>query len=152
MKSVIVSLCVLCAMVVSGCETTGNLQTSDADLARRILAKHCIVGLKHMGSNATRAPVREGVISKHNDGAVVRFKHKLKVDRITVYSVKDLIEGWVVVDASSQRVRDNMYFNRETGEFVCSTNEWRYGGGGPMERTFEVTPLILTNGGWGVSE
>jgi len=152
MKSVIVSLSVLCAIVVSGCQTTQDLQTPDSELARRILANHCVVGLKTMGTNTTNAAFREGAVSKHNDAKVLSHVHKVKADQVFIYSVKDLIEGWVVVDATTQRVRDNFYFNRETGEFACSTNEWRYARSDSMTHGFEVTPLIPFNGKWGFSD
>ena len=152
MKSVIGSLSVLGALMVSGCQTTQGLQTPDSDLARRILANHCVVGLKTMGTNTISAVVREGAVSKHNDAKVLHHVHKVQADQVFIYSVKDLSDGWVVVDATTQRVRDNFYFNRGTGEFACSTSEWRYARSDSMVRTFEVTPLIPLNGKWGLSD
>jgi len=150
MKSAIVSLSVLCAMALGGCQTAQGLQTPDSDLARRILANHCVVGLMPMGIQKP-IPVREGVVSKRGDGMGLSFKHKLRVDEIFVYDAKDLPEDWVVVEASSQRVRENLYFNRTTGEFACTSDEWRSVRGNPMVRAFEVTPLISFNDKSGLS-
>lgn len=143
MKSIVVSLGVLCVLAVSGCQTVQGLQTQDAALARDILVKHCVVGLMHMGTQSRRQEVREGAHSKRNDGQLLSFRHKIRADEVSIYSVKDLRDGWVAVDASSQGARDNMYFNRETAEFACSTSEWRYARSDSMVRAFEVTPLIL---------
>ena len=91
--------------------------------------------------------MREGVVSNRNDALSLNQRQKVRRDEITIYSIEDLLDGWVVVDASGQGVRDNLYFNRQTAEFVCSTDEWRYGRSDSMTRAFEITPLILRNGG-----
>jgi len=150
MKSVIVSLSVLAAMALGGCQTTQGLQTPDSELARRILANHCVVGIMSMGREMP-IPVREGVVSKRGDGMELSFKHKHRVDEIFVYDVEGLPADWVVVEASSQRVRENLYFNRATGEFACTSDEWRSVRSNPMVRAFEVTPLILFNDKSGLS-
>jgi len=152
MKSAIISLSVLCVMALGGCQTAQGLQTPDSDLARRILANHCVVGLKPMGANTTSSAFREGAVSKHNDAKVLSHVHKVKAEQVFIYSVKDLVDGWVVIDATTQGVRDNFYFNRKTGEFACSTGEWRYARSDSMVHGFEVTPLIPFNGKWGLSD
>jgi len=142
MRLTVMSLGILGALMVSGCASYENLHTDDADLARRILAQHCVVGQVTQGWTSKKIPAREGVVSKRNDGIFVYFKHKIQADRVVVYSIKDLYDGWVAVDASTHRVRDNLYFNRKSGEFACTTSEWRHVGTDPMARIFETTPLI----------
>ena len=116
MKSITISLAVLCTVALSGCASDQGLHSTDAELARNILANHCVVGLMHMGTQSLRKPVREGVLSKRNNGLFLSHRQKVRADQVYIYGVKDLLDGWVVVDASSQRARENLYFNRETAE------------------------------------
>lgn len=143
MKAFPVSLCVLSALMLGGCQTTQSLQTEQAQLARALMAEHCVVGRMRTGGPRITIYVREGVVSRRAEAIELHYRNKMRADRITVHSIKDLQNEWAVVDASSQRVRENFYFNRSTGAFACSQSEWKAIGGGNLNnRSFKTAPSI----------
>jgi len=142
MKAYPVALAILGTLVLGGCQTTQNLQSADAQLARQLMSEHCVVGQMHVGISSRSIPTREGVVSKRTDGILLNYKHKLYVEDIYVYSVREGQYGWLIVDASSQRARDNFYFKRDTGEFACSQHEWHAAGGNLKKTKFESAPQI----------
>lgn len=144
MKLVPVSLCTLCVLLVSGCTAVENLQSSDANLARQILAENCVVGEYRPNPNSGLIFLREGIENKHVNSPRVHYKKRLTFENITIYSIKELNDGWVEVDASGQRTRENFYFNRDTAEFACTPEEWRAVFNNPTRLKYEKTPLIKT--------
>lgn len=137
------------AMVLSGCQTTSGLQTPDADLARQVMAKHCMVGDISLGVNGKQR-VRVGKVAKRSDALAVNHKHRIQPEFTTVYSIEERKEGWMVVDASTKGARDNFYFNYDTGEFACSTDEWRAASnwritGMKFETDFMISPKSFNN-------
>lgn len=144
MKAIPIRLAICACAALGGCATASDYNAEDAATARRLMEEHCLVGRARTGNNPTTTLYkREGVVNKRANGFILVHKQAMHAGNITVYSVKTLKENWVAVDASSQRVRDNFYFNRKTGEFACSTDEWWDNGGTAFEtRDFEASPLV----------
>lgn len=113
----------------------------DAQVARRLMADHCIVGRVIQGWPRIPVYLRQGVVNLRTDATYLIYRHRLVANEITVYSVRDLPDGWVAVDASTRQVRENFYFNRKSGAFACSENEWYAGGGSGKTSPFERAPL-----------
>lgn len=132
------SLGLMGAVALGGCAatTSGGLHSADADTARHLMAEHCVVGRTLQGIPATPIYMREGVDSLRSGIEQLNYKHPVDPDRVTVYGIRDGRDGWVVVDASSQRVRDNFYFHRQTGAVICSEDEWRAAGGGLLDLNY----------------
>lgn len=126
------------AAALGGCAATtaGGLHSEDAETARRLMAEHCVVGRTLQGLPATPIHMREGVDSLRSGIVQLNYKHPVDPNLVTVYSIREVRDGWVVVDASSQRVRDNFYFNRKTRAVICSEDEWRAAGGQLLQLRF----------------
>ena len=88
--------------------------------------------------------IRVGKVSKLDYYAPFQSRAGMDASRISVVSIQDLPDGWAVADAAYGGKRDNLYFNRQSGEFACSTDEWRAVNSSPKSRAFEKSPLILT--------
>ena len=136
----------LCGIGVAGCQPVQNIQSEDAALARRVLAAHCVVGEWRSGEwNRIQVEyIRLGKVSKRNDGMSFSRIRQMKAPDIFVLSIQDRPEGWRAADAAYAGRRDNLYFNRQTGEFACSTDEWRAVKSALNIRAFEISPLIVS--------
>lgn len=143
---------VMCGLGIAGCQLAQDLQTDEAALVRHVLADSCMVGKLHSGSSEGTLAIsslqaeriRVGKVSKLDYYAPLYSRAAMKASRILVLSVQELADGWAVADAAYEGKRDNLYFNRQSGEFACSTDEWRAVNAVPQSRTFETSPLILT--------
>lgn len=152
MKSTALVVCIMCGLGVAGCQLVQNLQTPDAALARRVISENCLVGKIHdgvsdgvaSGSSMQIKPVRLGKVSKFGYYTLITQKSAMDPSRIFVFSIQELPEGWAVADAAYEGQRDNLYFNRHSGEFVCSMDEWRAVRASPNRFTFERSPLIVS--------
>lgn len=144
--------CVVGGLSVAGCQLgVGKGQmTPDAELARQILAQSCQIGEWHSGggrSNNSVLYVTHGKINKRSDSLMFHFTIPIRADRVYVHSIKALDEdggGWLEADASYEGHRENLYFNKSSGAFTCSTDEWRAVHAVPQSRHFEVSPLIVS--------
>ena len=133
------------AFALGGCVTLENLTTADADLARQVIAEHCVTGTWMSSDGRNQHRVEKlwlGKVSKRVDPITFRSFLAIHAERIYVHAVRALDDGWIVADASSDGVRENVYINRTTGAFACSTDEWRAVRGFPKRLTFETSPLI----------
>ena len=143
---------VICAIGLSACALPQSIQTDDAALARQVIAEHCEIAEWHtsdQSSNGRNAGtevvyIRLGKVSKRSNFMQFLYTHKIKIDRIFVHNMKALPGGWLVADASYEGQRENLYFNRTSGEFTCSTDEWRAVRADSGESRFEVSPLIIS--------
>lgn len=141
--------CTVVGLSVTGCQLGmgQGLMTSDAELARQILAQSCQIGEWHSGggpSNNYVQYIRHGKISKLSDARIFNFTISIRAERVYVHRLDDLDGGWVKVDASYNGNRDNLYFNKNSGAFTCSTDEWRAVHAVPQNRHFEISPLIVS--------
>ncbi|MBL4748257.1 MAG: hypothetical protein JKY17_05655 [Magnetovibrio sp.] len=144
MKILLVAASIFVTLALGGCQATHNLQSEDALVARQLMTKYCVVGRLRQGNPTKSTFVREGIVNKDTAGPSLQYKHKMFADDITIFSIKDFRDGWVVVDAKSQRARDNFYFNRSTGQFTCSQKEWWAKGGKALKEVrFKTAPNII---------
>jgi len=151
MKISSVFACAVCAIGLAGCALPQDLKTDDAALVRQVVAEHCEIGELHTSDRSSTGRnagtevsyIRQGKISKRVNVMPLHHTNTIKIDRIFVHSIKKLTGGWAVADASYEGQRENLYFNRTSGEFTCSTDEWR-AVRADRDDTFEVSPLITT--------
>ena len=142
-------VCVIGGLSVAGCQMGMGLGkiTPDAELARQILTQSCEIGEWHSGGGPSTNSVlyiRHGKVNKRSDLILFHFTTSIKPERVYIHSLKNLKEGWIEADASFEGNRENLYFNKQSGEFTCSTDEWRAVHAVPESRTFEVSPLIMS--------
>lgn len=133
----------LFALVLSACAQDMGLQTDEAELAKQIMADNCVVGRYGLTLSSQPLYMRQGVINKNPHGHRMSYRKPMSTAPIAVYSIKELGDGWVEVDASGSGSRENFYFNRETAEFACTIEEWRAVQADPAKRYLERTPLIM---------
>ncbi|MCR4377950.1 MAG: hypothetical protein NUV50_07645 [Rhodospirillales bacterium] len=142
----------ICGLGIAGCQLAQDLQTDEAALVRHVLADGCIVGKSQSGSSGggsmagsslQMARIRVGKVSKLDYYASLHSRASMKPSRMLVLSIEELADGWAVADVAYEGKRDNLYFNRQSGEFACSTDEWRAVNSAPQSRSFEKSPLIL---------
>lgn len=151
MKISFVFACAICTTALSGCALPHDLKTDDAVLVRQVVAEHCEIGELHTSDRSSSGRnagtevryIRQGKISKRVNVTPFHYTSTIKIDRIFVHSIKDLSGGWSVADSSYEGQRENLYFNRTSGEFTCSTDEWRTVNA-DRDDTFEVSPLITS--------
>jgi len=136
MKRSPLSLGVLMSLMLSGCSTYLDIQGEEAQQARQLMAKHCVVGTRHIGGPPTTIFVREGLISKRPDNIRLRSRHKMDIKNIVIHSIRDLENGWLIADASAKRVRENFYVNLSSGAFFCSEDEWWGNGGKDLQKDY----------------
>ena len=74
-------------------------------------------------ANASKAPKIS--IAKYRTSPAESDGVAEEATRLTRRVIKDLGGMWVEIDASSNKARDNFYFNRTSGEAVCSFDEWQ---------------------------
>lgn len=142
MKLSHVSLTALVAVILTGCAQDRDLQSKDADLAKQIMAENCEVGYYVLNNGTPPVYTRQGVERKYMYLPALRYTRKMKINPIVVYSIKELGDGWVEVDASGSGSRENFYFNRDTGEFACIIEDWRTVQSNREKMRLERTPLI----------
>lgn len=142
-----VPLSIAAAVGLTGCQMLTNLQTPDAELARAMLVKHCVIGETHERqpfASATVERMRLAAEKKDDKSLRLRFARNMKAGTIHIHGIEDRKDGWTVVDASSDQVRDNLYFRRDTGEYACSFDEWRDAVAKGVLGVFPTTDLILS--------
>jgi len=147
MKFSSVLLAVTCGVGLSGCQLVQSLQTDDALMAQRVIAEHCEVGVRYDSSRPGQMEVeyvRLGKISKRSRLIFFHHMNKIESARVFVHSLKNIKGEWSVADASYEGRRENLYFNRKSGEFACSTDEWRAVNSAPKDSLFEISPLIVS--------
>lgn len=133
------------ALALTGCTLVENLQGADAELARGVAAKQCVIGVQQPNEGWRHEHVKKirlGKVSKRNGYTSFSALLPIQADRVYVHGIQAKDDGWTVVDASSDGVRDNLYFNRNTGAFACSTDEWRTVRYFPKRFSFEKSSLI----------
>lgn len=144
----------ICGLSIAACQLVQDLQTDEATLVRQVLADSCIVGKLQSGSSGGGSMagsslqterIRVGKVSKLDYYAPLHSRASMKPSRMLVLSIEELADGWAVADVAYEGNRDNLYFNRQSGEFACSTDEWRAVNSAPQSRSFEKSPLIITS-------
>lgn len=114
-------------LCVAGCQTTGGgMDTSEARLAKNIMATHCVVS--------------------RSDGSLARGR---STDDLYVHSITNRQAGWKAADMSTTGIggrglRGNIYFNTQTGEIACGTDNWRRGMDPTRNYTLPKTNLITS--------
>ena len=112
------------AVLMGGCGTYTNLQTPEADHIRRMVAQHCDVGQIRIGTPSTITHVRVAKGAALKNMRSISAAHPISPQEVTIYTIEELDEHWLKADASTGRVRDNVYVNRVSGETVCSFDDW----------------------------
>ncbi|TCS62625.1 hypothetical protein [Varunaivibrio sulfuroxidans] len=115
---------------IAGCQTTAvGLTTPNASLAREIASRNCAIGNKKSG--------------------IFRATTEINPSEIYVYSVTEKKNGWKIANFSTPMLRSrvNLYFNTETAEFACGTDNWRELSDSPVTKQMPKTFLITPNQG-----
>lgn len=124
MKTMTMGSVLMIAVLMGGCGTYTNLQTDEADMVRRMVAQHCDVGQIRIGTPSTITHVRLAKGTALKNLRSVSAAHPISPQEVTIYAIKELDAHWLEADASTGRVRDNVYVNRVSGETVCSFDDW----------------------------
>ncbi len=92
-------------VLLSACVSTG-IKGEEADKYKVMLADKCF-----------QAQWRDG-------DKVSGSKRKVRQE-VVVFSIVKGKDNWKRIDISSEGVRDNIYHNTNSGEFVCGWRGWR---------------------------